>query len=206
MAMKKRILVICAAVAICSAGTASAQKGPFMDDLIPAANVQIGRSLWAMGYTHLCPTLEVACGGLWLRIHPMDEVKVLGFAVDPATGSKYVRLKLNNGSTGFMEADWRTWVAKDPRQTKCRDVSPQIGWSDDTVLRAMKCAPDHINSTTTQMHDREQWVYSENYLYFEGWRTRLHSAPQLIHCRQECDFARCILPLVALWAAYRDAE
>jgi hypothetical protein len=46
-------------------------------------------------------------------------------------------------------------------------VSLQIGWSDDTVLRAMKCAPDHINSTTTQMHDREQWVYGGDYLYFE---------------------------------------
>jgi hypothetical protein len=41
-------------------------------------------------------------------------------------------------------------------------------WSDDTVLRAMKCAPDHINSTTTQMHDREQWVLrGGGYLYFE---------------------------------------
>jgi hypothetical protein len=40
-----------------------------------------------------------------------------------------------------MEANWRTWAKEDPKQTKCRDVSLQIGWSDDTVLRAMKCIP-----------------------------------------------------------------
>lgn len=139
-----------------------------MDDVIPAADAQIGQSLWAVGYRNLCLVPESPCSPpTWRLIHPMSEAKVLGFSIDPATGIKYAHLKLNNGWDGFVSADWRTWVAKDPKQTKCRGVSLQIGWSDDTVLRAMKCAPDHINSTTTQMHDREQWVYGGNYLYFE---------------------------------------
>jgi hypothetical protein len=162
-------LALVAATVICSAGSASAQKGGlFMDDLIPAADAQIGQSLWAMGYYSLCPTPEaesVTCA--FLSIKPLAEVRVIGFAVNPVDGSKYAHLKPDNGAAGFMPANWRTWVAKDPKQTKCRNVSLQIGWSDDTVLRAMKCAPNHINSTTTQMHDREQWVYGVNYLYFE---------------------------------------
>lgn len=162
-------LILCTAIVICSAGGAFAQKGPFMDDVIAAADAQIGQSLWAMGYYSLCPTPEaepVRCA--FLSIKPLTEVKVIGFAVHPVDGSKYAHLKPNNGAAGFMPADWRTWVAKDPKQTKCRDVSLQIGWSDDTILRAMKCAPDHINSTLTQMGDREQWVYGGNYLYFEN--------------------------------------
>lgn len=98
----------------------------------------------------------------------MDEVKIDGFATDLA-GTKYVRLKKsNNGAVGFMEANWRTWVREDPKRAKCQDVSPQIGWSDDTVLRALACAPDHINSTVSVNGTKEQWVYGVgNYLYFD---------------------------------------
>jgi hypothetical protein len=155
---------------ICAAGGVFAQKGPFMDGVISANDARVGQSLWALGYTHLCPTLRVTgCFDPSWRIRPMDEVKIEGFVTDPATGTNYVHLKKsNNGADGFMEANWRTWAKEDPKQTKCRGVSLQIGWSDDTVLRAMKCAPDHINSTTTQMHDREQWVLrGGGYLYFE---------------------------------------
>jgi hypothetical protein len=158
--MKRGIAPLAVAIVICSAGVASGQKGPFMDNVIPAADAQIGQSLWAMGYRFLPPGSQI------VQIHPLDKVKVVGFVTDPATGSKNVRLE-RDGATGDVPADWRMWVAKDPKQTKCRDVSPQIGWSDATVLRAMKCAPDHINSTATQMHDRQQWVYGGNYLYFE---------------------------------------
>ena len=107
-----------------------------------------------MGYDGLCSKLDqpnrLGCGGHFVdKIHPLDEVKVVGFVTDPVTGAKNVRLE-HNGATGFMWADWRMWVAKDPKQTKCRaGVSLQIGWSDVTVLQAMRCAPDHINSTVT---------------------------------------------------------
>jgi hypothetical protein len=141
-----------------------------MDDVIPAADAQIGQSLWAVGYRNLCLVPEYPCSPpTWRLIHPMSQAKVLGFTIDPATGIKYAHLKLNNGWDGFVSADWRTWVAKDPKQTKCRGVSLQIGWSDDMVLRAMKCAPDHINSTMTATGNREQWVYGGgNYLFFEN--------------------------------------
>jgi hypothetical protein len=167
------LAVLCAAVVIGSAGGTSAQKGPFMDDLIPAADAQIGQSLWAMGYDGLCDILTIlgnlpCAGGRYKdKIRPMDRVKIVGFVTDPTTGVKNVRLE-HNGAVGFMRAHWRMWVARDPKETKCRDVSLQIGWSDDTVLRAMKCAPDHINSTSTEVLDRDQWVYGGgNYLYFE---------------------------------------
>jgi hypothetical protein len=161
------------AVAICAVSGASAQKGPFMDDVIPAADARIAQSLWAMGYDGLCEKFQqpnkLCAGRRIASIRPLDKVTVVGFVTDPVTGAKNVRLEYD-GATGFMLADWRMWVAKDPKQTKCRNVSLQIGWSDDTVLRAMKCAPDHINSTTTQMSGREQWVYGGSYLYFEDGR------------------------------------
>jgi hypothetical protein len=162
-------IIIAAAVVICSVAGALAQGGPFMDGVIRAADARVGQSLWAVGYTHLCPTRRVAgCFDVSRKIRPMDQVKIEGFVTDPATGTNYVHLKKsNNGADGFMEANWRTWTKEDPKQTKCRNVSLQIGWSDDTVLRAMKCAPEHINSTTTQMRDREQWVFPGQYLYFE---------------------------------------
>jgi hypothetical protein len=160
-----------AAVAICSAGGAFAQKGPFMDGVIAAADAKVGQSLWAVGYHILCPTLRSGGPECWEdRIRPLDQVTVEGFATDPSTGIGYVRLKkAKNGAVGLMEANWRTWVKEDPKHAKCREgMSLQIGWSDDMVLRALGCAPDHINSTVMADGTKEQWVYGVgNYLYFD---------------------------------------
>jgi hypothetical protein len=168
--IKRSIVGICAAVAICSAPSASAQ-GLFMDRVISAADAPVGQSLWSMGYDGLCSKLDqpdrLGCAGQHhVKIYPLDEVKILGFVTDPVSGARNVRLE-HNGATGFMLADWRMWVTKDPKQTKCRDVSLQIGWTDDTVLRALGWAPDHINSTVTLSGTKQQWVYGRNYLYFD---------------------------------------
>lgn len=45
-------------------------------------------------------------------------------------------------------------------------VEPSIGMTEDEVLASTWGAPTKRNKTTTSSHEREQWVYSDGYIYF----------------------------------------
>jgi hypothetical protein len=112
--MKKRILALCAAVAICSAGCAPASNEPAKVQACDAAHpcgdpAAVGRRIWARQITFMCSQLErlgggiVICSGNHEHIDAGTGATIIGFAaVD--NHQDYINLKLDDGRSGFIRS------------------------------------------------------------------------------------------------------
>jgi hypothetical protein len=111
--MKRRILTLCAAVAICSAGCAPASNEPAQVRACDAAHpcgdpAAVGRRIWARQLTMMCPQLKGLGGGIVICSGNHEFIKagtgatIVGFAA--VNNQNYINLRLDDGRSGFIRS------------------------------------------------------------------------------------------------------